>query len=88
MHFQNNQVRCRVHQSRVLIHHEPGNGPGKENNMKYTVEHDCLGLGSGYEVVQRPSGYIMDTFRGKNAERRAERCAASMNSAIDKEDRS
>lgn len=46
-----------------------------------------MGLGSGYEVVQRPSGYVMDTFRGKTAKRRAERCAEIMNSAIDEEDK-
>lgn len=55
--------------------------------MKYVIEHDCLGLGSGYEVVLRPQGYIIDTFRGKTAERRAIRMAADMNCTIDDEDR-
>lgn len=55
--------------------------------MKYAIERDCMGLGNGYEVVLRPQGYIIDTFRGKTAEKRANRMADSMNSTIDEEDR-
>ena len=55
--------------------------------MKYVVESDCMGLGSGFEVVLRPAGYIIDTYHGKTAKRRAEKAAAIMNSTIDEEDR-